>query len=123
MKYQSKGFINVRTIRKIEDGQGLTLKHGRIVIYKTGYQVAHHGVICHSPEEVSKAIRSEEFRNAKNTGIWRQGNDWYVDVCGRVSTKLDAEIWGALCDQLEIYDWAKKVSFPISEAIREMCKK
>ena len=123
MKCQPKGFINVRTIRKIEAGQGLTLKHGRIVVYKAGYPVAHHGIICHSPEEVSKAIRSEEFRNAKNTGIWRQGDLWYVDVCGRVSTKLEAEIWGALCDQLEIFNWVKRESFPISEAIREMCKK
>lgn len=123
MKYITNGFINVRTIRKIEDGQGLTLRNGRIVEYATGYQVAHHGIICHSPEEVSQAIRTEEFRNAKNTGIWRQGNDYYVDVCGRVSTKLEAEIWGALCDQLEIFDWAKHESRPISEGIRTMCRK
>ena len=36
--------INVRTIRKLADNDGLTLKKGKKIAYKTGWQVADHGV-------------------------------------------------------------------------------
>ena len=43
--------VNVQTIRKLKDGEGLTLKHGKPVTYKTGWQVAVNGAIAHSPEK------------------------------------------------------------------------
>ena len=36
--------INIRTIRKLSNGDGLTLKNGKIKRYKSGYQVATNGV-------------------------------------------------------------------------------
>ena len=36
--------INIRTIRKLINGDGLTLKAGKIINYKTGWQVADYGI-------------------------------------------------------------------------------
>ena len=36
MKYATNRRINVRTIRNIKNNEGLTLRHGKIVEYKTG---------------------------------------------------------------------------------------
>lgn len=46
--------INIRTIRKLANNDGLTLKAGKIISYKTGWQVADHGIEAHSPEELLK---------------------------------------------------------------------
>ena len=35
--------INVRTMRKLANNDGLTLKNGKIITYKTGWQVADYG--------------------------------------------------------------------------------
>lgn len=36
--------INIRTIRKLSNNDGLTLKKGKIITYKTGWQVATEGI-------------------------------------------------------------------------------
>ena len=46
MKYITNRRINVRTIRNIEEGQGLPLRNGKIVEYKSGWQVGITGVTC-----------------------------------------------------------------------------
>ena len=52
--------INIRTIKKLADGDGLTLKNGKIKRYKSGYQVATNGVEVLSPEMAIQAVR--EFK-------------------------------------------------------------
>ena len=37
MKYTTNRRINVRTIRKLTDNQGITLRNGKEVQYKTGW--------------------------------------------------------------------------------------
>lgn len=49
--------INIRTIKKLADGDGLTLKNGKIKRYKSGYQVATNGVEVISPEMAIQAVR------------------------------------------------------------------
>ena len=44
MKYITNHRINVRTIRNIADNQGLTLRNGKIVEYRTGWQVGITGI-------------------------------------------------------------------------------
>ena len=39
MTYTTNRRINVRTIRNIAENGGLTLRNGKIVEYKTGWQV------------------------------------------------------------------------------------
>jgi hypothetical protein len=36
--------INIRTIRKLTNNDGLTLKKGKIITYKSGWQVATEGI-------------------------------------------------------------------------------
>ena len=35
--------INIRTLRKLNNNDGLTLKGGKIITYKSGWQVATEG--------------------------------------------------------------------------------
>lgn len=102
----SKHTINVRTIRKLRDGEGLTLRNRRIVDYKTGWQVATHGVECTTPEEVAKLIRTAEY--AESCGIWFSDGIYYVDHCIRIATKHAAVELGRECNQLSIFGWARK---------------
>lgn len=105
MKYVTNTRINVRTIRKIADGEGLTLRNGRVVEYKTGWQVATNGLECHTPEEVSKLIHSPMFRDF--CGIWFDNGIYYVDYSRRVTTKKDALTVGAICNQISVYSWGR----------------
>ena len=98
--------INVRTIRKLHDGEGLTLRHRRPVTYKTGWQVATHGVECTTPEEVAELIRTAEYAEA--CGIWLDKGIYYVDHSIRVPTKHAAIELGRKCNQLSIFGWARK---------------
>ena len=36
--------INIRTLRKLTNNDGLTLKNGKVITYKTGYHVATEGL-------------------------------------------------------------------------------
>lgn len=56
--------INVRTIKKLADGDGLTLKNGKIKRYKSGYQVATNGVEVISPEWQYKRFESSKAHAA-----------------------------------------------------------
>lgn len=101
-----KHTINIRTIRKLRDGEGLTLRCRRPVTYKTGWQVATHGVECATPEEVVKLIRTAEYAEA--CGIWLDKGVYYVDHSIRVATKRAAIDLGRQCNQLSIFGWARK---------------
>ena len=43
--------INVRTIKKLTNNEGLTIKAGKVITYKSGWQVADYGVEAHTPED------------------------------------------------------------------------
>lgn len=105
MKYLSNHKVNVRTIRKLADGEGMTLRNGRPVEYKKGYQVATHGVECYTPEEASKLIHSSEFRKA--AGIWFEKGVYYIDFSIRVPTLARAIEIGTACNQISIYSWGR----------------
>ena len=78
--------INIRTIRKISDNGGLTLKNGQIISYKSGWQVADFGVEAATAEEAIKAVRAM----SGNCGIWYANGVYYIDHSFRVSTKKEA---------------------------------
>lgn len=96
--------INVRTIRKLADGDGLTLKCGKIISYKTGWQVADHGIEAHSPEEAIKAVRAMEG----NYGIWLENGIYYVDHSFRVNTRKEALMIGRKHSQISVFGWKLK---------------
>ena len=57
IKKGGANMLNIRTIRKLKDNDGLTLKNGVKITYKTGWQVATIGVAVDTPEKAMKAIK------------------------------------------------------------------
>lgn len=104
MKYITNRRINVRTIRNIADNGGLTLRNGKIVEYKTGWQVGIKGIECHTPEEVTVVIHSDLGR-VGNIGIWFSNGIYYIDISKRIATKHEALFLGKTMNQQSIYGW------------------
>ena len=94
--------INVRTIRKLKNEGGLTLKNGAPVVYKTGWQVATEGVECSSAEEAIKAVKTF----GGTCGVWFSNGIYYIDKSHRVSTKREAMKIGRECNQISVLKWA-----------------
>jgi hypothetical protein len=94
--------INIRTIRKLANNDGLTLKKGIKITYKSGYQVATEGVEVYTAEEAIKAVRAYNG----NCGVWFSDGVYYIDKSHRVSTKKDAIALGLACNQISILKWA-----------------
>ena len=69
--------INIRTLRKIENNGGLTLKNGKIIEYKSGYQVATEGV---TTTDITK-VRALMLAFNGNCGLWLEDG-----VCGILTT-------------------------------------
>ena len=93
--------INIRTLRKIADNGGLTLKNGKAITYKTGYQVATEGIETKSQEEAMKAIKAYKG----DCGIWFAEGIYYIDKSHRVSTKREALAVGRACNQISVLNW------------------
>lgn len=93
--------INIRTIRKIEENGGLTLKYGKPITYKTGWQVADYGIEAKSAEEAIKAVR----QMGGNCGVWLENGVYYVDHSFRVNTKREAMEIGKAHNQISVLNW------------------
>ena len=93
--------INIRTIRKLQNDDGLTLKAGRIITYKTGWQVADHGYELKTAEEAIACVR----KLGGDCGIWYAGGIYYVDHSFRVNTKAEALQLGRKYHQISIWGW------------------
>lgn len=93
--------INVRTIRKLQNDDGLTLKAGRIITYKTGWQVADYGLEARTAEEAIKIIK----QYGGNCGIWFSDGIYYIDHSFRISTKAQALKIGRQYSQISIWGW------------------
>lgn len=103
--------INIRTIRKLADGEGLTLKDGKIITYKSGWQVGVKGVTATSPEECIRKVRAASKRLGKkaNCGVWLKDGIYYIDFSIRVDTKWLAIELGKAYEQISVYGWARGV--------------
>lgn len=95
--------INIRTLRKIENNGGLTLKGGKPIAYKTGYQVATEGIETKSQKEAMRAIR--EYKG--DCGIWFADGIYYIDKSHRVATKREALAVGRQHNQISVLGWRK----------------
>lgn len=93
--------INIRTIKKLENNGGLTLKKGKIVTYKSGWQVATEGKETSDPREAMRMIKAY----GGNCGIWYSEGIYYIDLSHRVSTKKQALEIGRACNQQSILRW------------------
>ena len=95
--------INIRTIRKLTNNDGLTLKSGKIINYKSGWQVAIEGIETANINEVIPAIKKYNG----NCGIWFSNGIYYVDKSFRVDTKKEALSIGRTHNQISIFGWKR----------------
>lgn len=94
--------INIRTIKKLNNNDGLTLKKGKPIIYKSGYQVATQGIECYSARECINAVKQYNG----DCGVWLENGIYYVDKSHRVSTKVKAIEVGKAHNQISILKWS-----------------
>ena len=95
--------INIRTLKKLNNNDGLTLKKGKIIEYKTGWQVATEGVETCDLREAMKAIKAYNG----DCGIWFSDGIYYIDKSKRVNTKHEAITIGIEHNQISVYGWTR----------------
>ena len=93
--------INIRTLRKLKNNDGLTLKNGKPIYYKSGWQVATEGIETRDQKEAMKAIKAY----GGNCGIWFSDGIYYIDKSKRVNTKREAMEIGRACNQISVLKW------------------
>lgn len=93
--------INIRTIRKLTNNDGLTLKNGKIITYKTGWQVATEGIETRDTREAINAVKAYNG----NCGIWYSEGIYYIDKSKRVNTKREAITIGRAYNQISVLCW------------------
>ena len=96
--------INIRTLKKLKNNDGLTFKQGKAIEYKTGWQVATEGVETTDINEAMKAIKAYNG----DCGIWLENGIYYIDKSHRVTTKKLALEIGKAHRQISIFGWARK---------------
>ena len=93
--------INIRSIKKLANNDGLTLKNGKPITYKTGWQVATEGVETKSAREAINAVKAY----GGSCGVWFADGIYYIDKSHRVSTKREAMEIGRACNQISVLNW------------------
>lgn len=93
--------INIRTIRKLSNNDGLTLKKGKIITYKSGWQVATEGIETRDAREAINAVKAYKG----DCGVWYSEGIYYIDKSKRVNTKREALEIGRACNQISILCW------------------
>lgn len=94
--------INIRTMRALRNNDGLTLKNGKKITYKSGWQVATEGVECATPEAAMQAVKAYNG----SCGIWLSDGIYYIDKSHRVNTKKEAMKIGRECNQISVLKWS-----------------
>lgn len=95
--------IKLEAIEALRNDEGVTLKKGEVVVYKSGYQVATEGVEVTTATEALEVVKAMDG----NCGIWLSEGVYYIDKCHRVSLKRDAIAEGLKCNQQSIYGWKR----------------
>ena len=93
--------FKIRTLRNLCNNDGLTLKGGKIINYKTGYQVATEGIETQDIQEAIKMVK--EYQG--NCGVWYSDNIYYIDKSHRVNTKREALVVGRDHNHISILNW------------------
>lgn len=93
--------INIRSIKKLRNNDGLTLKAGKPIIYKTGWQVATEGVETTDAREAINAVKAYKG----NCGVWFADGVYYIDKSHRVATKREALAIGKAHNQISVLGW------------------
>lgn len=94
--------INIRTLRKLQNNDGLTLKNGKSITYKSGWQVATEGLETTDIKEAMQMIKGF----GGNCGVWLENGIYYIDKSHRVNTKREAMEVGRACNQISVLKWS-----------------
>lgn len=94
--------INIRSIKNLKNDDGLTLKNGKKITYKSGWQVATEGVECDNAQDAIKAVKAYNG----NCGVWYSNGIYYIDKSHRVNTKKEAIKIGQACNQISVLKWS-----------------
>ena len=95
--------INIRSIKKLTNNDGLTLRAGKPITYKTGWQVATEGIETTDAREAINAVKAY----GGNCGVWFADGVYYIDKSKRVDTKREALEIGRVCNQISILGWRR----------------
>ena len=93
--------INIRSIKNLKDDDGLTLKAGKKITYRTGWQVATEGKETKDARQAMQFIKEYEG----NCGVWFSDGIYYIDKSKRVNTKKEAMQIGRACNQISVLNW------------------
>jgi hypothetical protein len=93
--------IAITRLTSLKNNDGLTLKNGEIITYKSGWQVATEGMQTTSPKVAMVMIKLYKG----NCGIWFSDGIYYIDKSHRVSTKREAMEIGRACNQISVLNW------------------
>ena len=93
--------INIRTLKKLTNNDGLTLKNGKVITYKSGWQVATEGKETADIQEAMQMVI--EYKG--DCGVWYSEGIYYIDKSHRVNTKREALAVGRACNQISILNW------------------
>lgn len=93
--------ITMRHLLTLKENDGMTLKNGEMITYKSGWQVATEGVECVSPKDAMRAIKQYNG----TCGVWYAGGIYYIDKSHRVNTKREAMEIGRECKQISVLRW------------------
>lgn len=89
-------------LKALKENDGMTIKNGKTIVYKTGYQVADYGVERKTAKGAANAIK----RMGGNCGVWYSNGIYYIDHSFRVKTKRDALVIGRKYNQISILKWS-----------------
>lgn len=93
--------IAITRLTSLKNNDGLTLKNGEIITYKSGWQVATEGMQTTSPKVAMVMIKLYKG----NCGIWFSDGIYYIDKSHRVNTKKEATEIGRACNQISVLNW------------------
>ena len=93
--------IAITRLTSLKNNDGLTLKNGEIITYKSGWQVATEGMQTTNPKVAMVMIKLYKG----NCGIWFSDGIYYIDKSHRVNTKKEAMEIGRACNQISVLNW------------------
>ena len=94
--------VTIEMLMELKNNDGMTLKGGRLITYKSGWQVATEGKETTSAVEAFAMIMEYEG----NCGVWFSEGIYYIDKSHRVATKREAMEIGRACHQISVLKWA-----------------
>lgn len=103
-KGTKKGKEGFTMLQYLKENEGLTLKNGNAITYKSGWQVADYGFETKDIKEAEKLIANF----GGTCGVWFSEGTYYIDHSFRVNTKKEATAIGKQHNQISVFGWKRQ---------------